>query len=46
MIEDLIPLVFDAQDELYNRHKIHFNSLSHLESLGLIQFSIYPVLYG
>jgi len=33
----LIPLVFDSEIELYNRHGINFETLSHLESLGLIQ---------
>ena len=38
MIEQFIPLVFDVRNEIYNRHRIHFGSLSHLESLGFIQF--------
>lgn len=38
-IGNIVPLVFDVQSEVYNRHGINFNSLSHLESLGLIQFS-------
>ena len=37
-IGDIVPLVFDAQGELYNRSGINFNTLAHLESLGLIQF--------
>ncbi|AUN96017.1 DUF2806 domain-containing protein [Pseudazoarcus pumilus] len=32
------PLVFDTQDKIYNNLGINFASLSHLDSLGLIQF--------
>ena len=39
MIEELVPLVLDVQAEIYNKHGINFNSLSHLESIGLIQFN-------
>lgn len=35
----IVPLVFDVQLELYNRVELYFNSLSHLETLGLIQFN-------
>jgi hypothetical protein len=38
VIVTVIPLVFDADDEVYNRHGINFVTLSHLESLGLVQF--------
>lgn len=34
----VVPLVFDVQNEIYNRHGINFDSLCHLSSLGLIQF--------
>ncbi len=37
-IGGLIPLVFDSEIDLYNRHGVNFETLSHLESLGLIQF--------
>lgn len=33
------PLVFDVQAEIYNRQGINFDTLSHLESIGLIQFN-------
>jgi hypothetical protein len=36
---DIVPLVFDSQDEIYNQHGINFSTLLHLESLGLIQFN-------
>ena len=39
MISDVVPLVFDYHEEIYNRHGISFNTLNHLESIGLIQFS-------
>ena len=38
MMGRVVPLVFDVQAEIYNKHGINFNSLSHLESIGLIQF--------
>jgi hypothetical protein len=39
VIGNIVPLVFDVKEELYSRSGIHFNSLAHLESLGLIQFN-------
>ncbi len=39
MIGDIVPLVYDFQDEIYNRHGINFSSLAHLESLGFVQIS-------
>jgi len=36
---DFTPLVFDTQDQIYNALGINFGSLSHLDSLGLIQFN-------
>ena len=35
----LTLLVFDAEEEIYNRNGIDFASLSHLDSIGLIQFN-------
>jgi hypothetical protein len=37
MIGNVVPLVFDVRNEIYNREGIRFTSLAHLESLGLIQ---------
>ena len=39
MIGDVVPLVFDVQAEIYNKHGINFGTLSHLESIGLVQFN-------
>ena len=39
MIGDVVPLVFDHRAKIYNKHGINFNSLSHLESIGLVQFN-------
>jgi hypothetical protein len=39
VIGNVVPLIYDVQDETYNRYGINFNSLGHLESLGLIQFN-------
>jgi len=33
-----VPIVFDAHVDIYNRESINFGILSHLETLGLIQF--------
>lgn len=33
------PLIFDSQEQIYNDVGINFGSLSHLDSLGLIQFN-------
>lgn len=38
MIRNVVPLIFDIQVDIYNRNGINFNTLSHLESIGLIQF--------
>ena len=38
MIGEVVPLVFDVQAEIYNKRGINFDSLSHLESIGLVQF--------
>ena len=37
-IGEIVPFVFDFQAEIYNRYGINFNALSHLESIGLVQF--------
>ncbi len=37
-IWDIIPLVFDVNDSIYNQRGINFSSLSHLDSLGLVHF--------
>lgn len=37
-ISDVVPMIYDLENEIYTRQKINFNSLSHLESIGLIQF--------
>ena len=42
MIGDVVPLVFDHKVEIYNKHGINFITLSHLESIGLVQFSGFP----
>lgn len=38
VIGNFVPLVYDVQDEVYNRHGIDFSALNHLETLGFIQF--------
>ena len=39
-IGNVVPLVFDKDADIYNRHGINFSSLSDLDSIGLIQFNI------
>ena len=36
---DFRPLVFDENAEVYNKYGINFESLSHLDSIGLLQFN-------
>lgn len=38
-IGNIVPLVFDAKDEIYAKNGLNFNTLSHLDSIGLIQFN-------
>lgn len=38
VIGGLVPLVLDERAEIYNIHEINFNSLNHLDSIGLIKF--------
>lgn len=38
MIGNVVPLVFNNKAKIYNRHGINFNTLSHLENIGLVQF--------
>jgi hypothetical protein len=35
---NIIPLVFDFNQEPYNKAGLYFSTLSHLETLGLIRF--------
>jgi len=37
--ENLIPMVYDVENSIYNNTGINFSSLSHLETIGLIKFS-------
>ena len=39
MIGHVVPLVFDFEAEIYNKHEIYFDSVSHLESIGLVQLN-------
>ena len=36
-IENIIPLVFDINAEIYNKHGINFHTLNHLKNIGLIE---------
>jgi len=37
-IGDTCPLIFDNNDKVYNEKGVNFESLSHLDSIGLISF--------
>jgi len=37
-IGDIVPLIYDVQAEIYIKWGVSFNSLKHLDSIGLIQF--------
>src|SRR2546423_1082643 len=37
-VGEVVPLIYDEQQEIYNKHDINFDALIHLESIGLIQF--------
>ena len=45
-IDDFIPLVFNEKVEIYNRHGINLDTLSHLESIGLIQFRVFGFMWS
>lgn len=34
----MFPIVFDVQEDIYNRYGIYFSSMGHLESLGIVHF--------
>ncbi len=38
LIKIFTPLVFDEQAEIYNRHGINFDTLYHLDDIGLVKF--------
>lgn len=38
-IGGVVPLIFDVQGEIYKKHGINFDTLSHLENIGLIQLA-------
>ena len=47
VIEDLVPLMFDFEAEIYTSCGIIFDTISHLESIGLVRFnSIGPLRYS
>lgn len=39
-MEDIVPLIFDYDDEIYTKHGITFDVLSHFDEIGLLTFSI------
>lgn len=38
IIGNVIPLVYDIQNDIYGKQGLNFGALSHLDSIGLIQF--------
>lgn len=41
MVGDFVPLVFNYRSDIYNKEGINFDSLSHLESIGLVRFTTF-----
>lgn len=39
LIGDVVPLIFEISEKIYEENEITFSALSHLESIGLIQFN-------
>lgn len=39
-VSSVVPLVFNHQDDIYTSRGINFQSLGHLESIGLIRFDL------
>lgn len=39
LVGSFTPLIFNAKDKIYNDHGVNFGTLSHLDSIGLIQFN-------
>jgi hypothetical protein len=40
IIDSLVPLIFDIKNDIYDKNGINFESLIHLDSIGLIHFEI------
>ena len=40
LVDDLMPLIFDIKNDIYDKNGINFKSLIHLDSIGLIHFEI------
>lgn len=38
VIGNLVPLIYEVENEIYTRNGINFNSLKHLDDIGLISF--------
>ncbi len=39
---EVVPLVFDVEAKIYNKHGINFATLHHLDSIGLVKFQNLP----
>jgi hypothetical protein len=38
-IGDIIPMIFDSHEPIYNKQNINFNTLTHLDNIGLVTFN-------
>jgi len=38
LIEETTPVIFDEKYQIYNEHGVNFETLSHLEAIGLIKY--------
>ena len=39
LIGEMVPIVFDSNEGMYNKHGVNFSTLSHLDSIGLVNFN-------
>jgi hypothetical protein len=38
-VGNIIPLIFDSREQIYNNQGINFSTLSHLDDIGLVSFN-------
>ncbi len=39
IVSDFTPLVFDVEAQIYNKYGLNFDTLTHLDSIGLVRFN-------
>jgi hypothetical protein len=38
-VGNIIPLIFDSREQIYNNQGINYSTLSHLDDIGLVSFN-------